>query len=257
MRRALVIRGGRRASVVLAALGLVAGFTCRFGGVTLPAAKADEPPMSASPAADTHEPLDYALRLPKEWGGGPHCGEITEPHLVSGPDPEYPEAAIDTGIEGLAVIQCVIVADGGVRDCKVLESPPLLGASALAALERRRYRPATFNAEPVDVDYKFQLNFSLPEPVLPDPSHFPPVLEPSGGPPKCPEGWQIKAGDCWRTCTQDSECPNAQTCACANKRDCAASPFRADNGVGDVSEVCVSRAKRRLKWWKGPWDAGQ
>ena len=121
-----------------------------------------------------------------------------------------------------------------------LESPPLLGASAVSALEQRRYRPAFIDG---------RLNFSLSEPQVPNETHFHPVLQPSGGPPKCPDGWKRKGTDCWRTCRWDADCPEGQACVCANQKDCSAAPLGADSGYGDVWDACVRYVGQKFKPW--------
>jgi TonB family protein len=87
---------------------------------------------------------------------------MTRPVFVSGPDPAYTRAALDREVEGLMVVACVVTREGLVRDCRVLQGLPHMDAAVVQALERRRYRPATLDGQPVEVTYHFRLNLRLP-----------------------------------------------------------------------------------------------
>jgi protein TonB len=90
------------------------------------------------------------------------AASMTRPVFVSGPDPAYTRAALDREVEGLMVVACVVTREGLVRDCRVLQGLPHMDAAVVQALERRRYRPATLDGEPVEVTYHFRLNLRLP-----------------------------------------------------------------------------------------------
>jgi protein TonB len=88
--------------------------------------------------------------------------ELTPPVLISGPSPEYTPAALERRVEGTMAIRCVITVAGTVHGCRVIKSLPFMDRAAIAALERRKYKPALRGGQPVDVYYTFTLTFVLP-----------------------------------------------------------------------------------------------
>jgi TonB family protein len=88
--------------------------------------------------------------------------KLTPPVLISGPEPEYTPQALERRVEGTMVIRCVISVDGTVHGCRVIKSLPFMDRAAIAALERRKYKPALRAGKPVDVYFTFTLTFQLP-----------------------------------------------------------------------------------------------
>jgi TonB family protein len=87
---------------------------------------------------------------------------MTAPEMLSGPAPEYTSEAIERGIEGSMQVRCVVTAEGQVRTCKVVKGLPFMNAAVVAALERRKYKPAAAQGKPVDVYYTFNIRLKLP-----------------------------------------------------------------------------------------------
>lgn len=87
---------------------------------------------------------------------------MKRPVSVSGPDPGYTKKALEREVEGLMIVKCVVTLEGRVQNCQVLKSLPFMDAAVVSALERRRYKPATLNGTPIEVDYVFRLNLRLP-----------------------------------------------------------------------------------------------
>jgi periplasmic protein TonB len=87
---------------------------------------------------------------------------MKRPVFVSGPDPGYTRKALEREVEGLMIVKCVVTLEGRVQDCRVLKSLPFMDSAVVSALERKRYKPATLNGTPIEVDYVFRLNFRLP-----------------------------------------------------------------------------------------------
>jgi TonB family protein len=87
---------------------------------------------------------------------------VSEPEKIEGPHPVYPEEARRDKIQGAVVIDTIIDPDGIVRDAKVLESPSaLLSESAVEAVQRWRFAPATYEGRPVSVRYVLTVRFNL------------------------------------------------------------------------------------------------
>jgi len=85
------------------------------------------------------------------------------PAMISGPEPEFTQEAVQRGVQGQMTVRCVIAHDGSVRNCRVLKGLPFMNASVVDALESRRYHPATTHGKPVDVYYTFNLRLALPQ----------------------------------------------------------------------------------------------
>ena len=87
---------------------------------------------------------------------------MTPPTVISGPDPEYTEDAIDRGVQGLMVVKCVVAVEGRVHNCKVIKGLPFMDSPVLESLAQRRYKPAMLAGKPVEVYYTFNIRLKLP-----------------------------------------------------------------------------------------------
>jgi protein TonB len=87
---------------------------------------------------------------------------MTAPKMVSGPNPQYTERALEQEVEGLMIVKCVVTVEGVVRECRVMQSLPFMDGAVVAALERRRYTAALLQGRPIEVDYTFSLRLTLP-----------------------------------------------------------------------------------------------
>jgi protein TonB len=64
-------------------------------------------------------------------------------------------------VTGKVILQAVINERGDVVDVKVLKSHPLLDDSAISAVKRWKYKPATLEGKPVAVYFTVVVNFTL------------------------------------------------------------------------------------------------
>ena len=86
----------------------------------------------------------------------------TQPAVIDRTMPRYPMEARIKGIEGPVVIRAIIRRDGTVDDPQILRDlPEGLGEAAARAVRRWRFRPATYQGEPIDVYYTVTVNFRL------------------------------------------------------------------------------------------------
>ena len=81
------------------------------------------------------------------------------------PDPRRC-AAVSAGgwpvrVEGTVVLMAVIGKDGSVQDVRVESGLPLLAQAAIDAVRQWRYRPYLLNGEPVEIDSRITINFTL------------------------------------------------------------------------------------------------
>jgi len=88
--------------------------------------------------------------------------DIDPPEIEHRVEPRYTEPARRAGIEGFVILELLIDTAGAVESVKVHRGLPLgLTQSAVAAVERWRFRPSTFNGHPVRVRYILTVRFTL------------------------------------------------------------------------------------------------
>jgi TonB family protein len=88
-------------------------------------------------------------------------GQVVAAKLISQPQPQYPQLAKETHIEGSVILHVIIGIDGAVKDVTVESGHPLLVQSALDAVRQWRYQPTLLNGDPVEVDTPVTVNFKL------------------------------------------------------------------------------------------------
>jgi TonB family protein len=89
-------------------------------------------------------------------------GDVAEPRLVYRVEPSYSEIARKLRLEGVAVLQAIISADGRIEEVRVVQSAhELLDADAVAAVKQWRYRAATLKGRPVRVSLTVTVEFRL------------------------------------------------------------------------------------------------
>lgn len=129
------------------------------------------PPVQPSPTLEwdaawapgaihaAYGPVDWQV-----WDGIYDLSDIDAPPrpVVQAP-PMYPAAARQAGVEGHVDLRFVVTDTGTVRDIEVLDAQPgrMFVPSAVAAVERWRFEPATHRGEPVAVRVEVPLYFRL------------------------------------------------------------------------------------------------
>ena len=87
---------------------------------------------------------------------------MTLPEPIVKPEPAYTDAARRARIEGTVTVEATIDKQGNVVGAKVLEALPMgLDRSALTAVRKWKFKPATRNGQPVAVKYVLSVKFSL------------------------------------------------------------------------------------------------
>jgi protein TonB len=89
------------------------------------------------------------------------AARVAEANLIHDVAPTYPPEAGRARIEGTVVLLAVIGKDGGVQDVRVESGLPILAQAAIDAVKQWRYRPYLLNGEPVEVDSRITINFTL------------------------------------------------------------------------------------------------
>jgi TonB family protein len=132
----------------------------RFGVAALMAAQ-------VLPAVEAPPQSNFAPGVPRAGTPG-----VKPPEVVKQVDPKYSTDAMRAGIQGRAVLDAVIGADGSVELSQIRCSiHPSLDAQALKALSEWTFKPALLNGVPtpfvVEVEMEFRLHRQEEPPALP------------------------------------------------------------------------------------------
>ncbi len=98
---------------------------------------------------------------------GDQPGRITVPAgkmvdlLVKKEPPQYPPMAKKARVQGTVVLRMLIGKDGKVQELHVLSGPKMLTTSALKAVQQWEYKPYLLNGNPVEVETKVNVIYSL------------------------------------------------------------------------------------------------
>lgn len=115
-----------------------------------------EPPPVAEPEPQP-EPVERTTGV---YSAVPPGG--TQPEELDRAIPRYPAAARRAGVQGPVVIRGIVRRDGTIDNLEIIKDLPYgLGDEARRAVNRWRFRPATFRGEPIDVYYTVTVNFRL------------------------------------------------------------------------------------------------
>ncbi|HET8817914.1 MAG TPA: energy transducer TonB [Xanthomonadaceae bacterium] len=111
----------------------------------------------------------------------PQPVQMTDVAAIDTPPPEYPMALACDGIGGTVTLEVTVGPDGSVTGATTRESSgqPALDAAALESVRAWRFRPATRNGQPVDVQIAVPMTFNAP-PTEPEGCYF---LRNGGTPP--------------------------------------------------------------------------
>jgi protein TonB len=88
-------------------------------------------------------------------------GQVKEPKKLKAVPPVYPEAAVQSRIEGVVILECLISPQGRVTEVKVLRGLPLLEEAAVDAVKQWVYTPTLMDGVPVPVLMTVTVRFDL------------------------------------------------------------------------------------------------
>jgi TonB family protein len=86
---------------------------------------------------------------------------VMEDSLLVSRVPVYPDAAKESRVQGVVVMQAIISKDGMVKHVHVVQGDSRLRGAAMESLFKRRYRPYLLNGQPVDVSTTITVDFNL------------------------------------------------------------------------------------------------
>ncbi len=123
------------------------------------------PPPSEVPQTASEAPIEPPAPAPVEERTGVYTAVPpggTQPEEIDRVVPQYPMAARAANVGGSVVIRGIVRRDGTIDDVEIIKDLPYgLGESARRAVQRWRFRPATYRGEPIDVYYTVTVNFRL------------------------------------------------------------------------------------------------
>jgi TonB family protein len=103
-----------------------------------------------------------------------------EGRIVTKIAPIYPRIARQARIQGTVILQVQINKTGDVESMQLFSGHPMLAPAAIDAVKQWKYMPYLVNGEPVNVETRVTVNFSLPDKSPPEgvvgdaPGGFPP-----------------------------------------------------------------------------------
>jgi protein TonB len=86
---------------------------------------------------------------------------IMDGSLIHRVQPDYPILAKQSRIQGPVQIAALISRTGTIENLQVVSGHPMLVSAALNAVKQWRYRPYILNGEPIEVETKITVIFSL------------------------------------------------------------------------------------------------
>jgi len=89
------------------------------------------------------------------------ASRVVEANLIHDVTPQYPPEAGRARIEGTVVLMAVIGTDGSVKDVRIESGLPILAQAAMDAVKQWHYKPYMVDGEPVEVDSRITINFTL------------------------------------------------------------------------------------------------
>jgi len=115
--------------------------------------------FSGDPQDDKPAPPPPAVGHRPEFGEYVYVEEL--PEAVTKVPPSYPEEARESGVQGVVLVQVLVIEDGSVADWKIVNSIPLLDEAAVAAVLQWRFKPARTAGKPVAVWVAVPVHFGL------------------------------------------------------------------------------------------------
>ena len=86
---------------------------------------------------------------------------ILEGSLIHRVLPTYPYPAKITHVQGPVVLAAIISKDGRIENLQLISGHPLLAGAAIEAVSQWRYKPYILNGEPIEVETRITVNFTL------------------------------------------------------------------------------------------------
>jgi TonB family protein len=90
------------------------------------------------------------------------ASDLAGPEPLRKVDPKYPQALISARVQGEVILYAIIRRDGTVDSIQVVKGvDPQLDQNAMEALAKWKFRPATRNGEPVELETIVRIPFRI------------------------------------------------------------------------------------------------
>lgn len=123
-----------------------------FPWMRQPAPLQDPPKSEQTAAQEAPKPKVTRIRL---------GGNIAKSQLKHKVQPQYPQEARDSRIQGTVRLHVVLSTTGKVQQLEVVSGDPILAKAALEAVRQWEYKPTLLNGELVEVDTTVDVVFQL------------------------------------------------------------------------------------------------
>ena len=98
---------------------------------------------------------------PKPASKPPRVSVMMDGYLIHRVQPDYPMLAKQIRVHGPVEIAAVISKQGTIENLQIVSGHPMLVRAALDAVKQWRYRPYILNGDPIEVDTKITVIFTL------------------------------------------------------------------------------------------------
>lgn len=86
-------------------------------------------------------------------------GDVRPPRVIYSLQPDYPDIAKMTNVEGTVVLDAVIDTAGNVVNARVISGPALLRKPALDSVKQWKYEPSRLDGQPTSVEMVVSIQF--------------------------------------------------------------------------------------------------
>ena len=140
-------------------LVLAVSMLCVCASMSAQEQKDESPqPAAVAPQSPPDQPSLPAVQSPQqirvEEG-------VTRGSIIKKVQPKYPKDARKNRVQGTVVLQARISKTGDVADLRVISGDELLVPAAIKAVEQWKYRPYLLKGQPIEVQTRITLNFTL------------------------------------------------------------------------------------------------
>ena len=118
----------------------------------------DSPGANTGRGGDGDGPGGFGNSQRVGWPG------VTTPVVITQVKPQYTPDAMRANVQGLVMVECVVMPDGSVGDARIVRSlDPRFGLDqeAIKAARQWRFKPGLLNGTPVPVVVTIELSFTL------------------------------------------------------------------------------------------------
>jgi len=89
-------------------------------------------------------------------------GGVTQPITIKRVEPIYPPILIKAHLEGFAIVECIVEADGTITSATVKTTThELFGQAARDAVLQWKFKPGRLNGEPVPTIFELTVTFRV------------------------------------------------------------------------------------------------